>query len=692
MIYTLDRHTYTLFAFTRTHPTFGIRYDSRGAVTDARGSFRYSVHNDIPRISKSIRYGLRQLVSRRLYSRYAVIGGDRVRSRLRIRYDTRSRIRSRLYSRYATISAFLRRRLYIRYKIGVEYTRFHPLRARYAVSERSRTHLFIRYNIGVLKKLRATLHIRYDNRAKVRGDVRLSLRYPISDIMQRARGYFRYSIARGAAKRLYVRYNVTAEFRHRIFRARYSTRVRVENFVREPEYDIISNTNYSPAGLASDGTNILYLVDRWKGWNVHDGQTGSFVRSVRLKDIDDEYTAVTGIAATSSTVYVLGSERSSGGFSYAITPVIYGRAYTASSLRLTLFKYHGFATDQRHHYVIDNTRPSSSLPIVKRVERLTGDETILFPLDRANADGQGLAYDGTHFCVIDPLSRKVFVYSKDGTRQPHLDIALPVATRALNGITFHRGLLYVSTFTPVSDGNRPRLWAYRLQRPEKRSAYDSRERRRWHAGYRYSIASAAIRAYHNVRYPVSSALPRQYKKLRYGIRGRVTGYLRARYAIASARIRQVLYARYDVRMKSEARRKFRYAIRRKVRHADWVRTPQFDILNIPDRAGGIAFGPGAVYVTDSANNKVLRYDIATGAETAGPRSLPSSVKSAGLALPNAIAYYRGYVYVFSWNNIMRVYHPDTLARVPSLEFNTSSVTSRPAGSCRISGSPVCRGQ
>ena len=140
----------------------------------------------------------------------------------------------------------------------------------------------------------------------------------------------------------------------------------------------------------------------------------------------------------------------------------------------------------------------------------------------------------------------------------------------------------------------------------------------------------------------------------------------------------MLYARYDVRMKSEARRKFRYAIRRKVRHADWVRTPQFDILNIPDRAGGIAFGPGAVYVADRISNKVLRYDIATGAD-GRPAIVASSVKSADLALPTAIAYYRGYVYVFSWNNIMRVYHPDTLARVPSLEFNTSSVTSSPAG-------------
>ena len=679
VIFALDRHTYTLFAFTRTHPTFGIRYDNRGAVTDARGSFRYSVHNDIPRISKSIRYGLRQLVSRRLYSRYAVIGGDRVRSRLRIRYDTRSRIRSRLYSRYATISAFLRRRLYVRYKIGVEYTRFHPLRARYAVSERSRTRLFIRYNIGVLRKLRATLHIRYDSRAKVRGDVRLSLRYPISDIMQRARGYFRYSIARGAARRLYMRYDVTAGFRHRVFRARYSTRVRVESFVREPEYDIISNTNYSPDGLASDGTNILYLVDRWKGWNVHDGQTGAFVRSVRLKDIDDEYSAVSGIAATSSTVYVLGMDKS-GIFTSptVITPVIYGRAYPASNIKLNGIIYHGFATDQRHHYVIENTTLFNALATVRRVERLTGGEITLFSLDPANADAQGLAYDGTHFCVIDPLSRKVFVYSKDGARQPHLDIALPVATRALNGITFHRGLLYVSTYTPVSDGNRPRLWAYRLQRPEKRSAYDSRERRRWHAGYRYSIASAAVRAYHNMRYPISSALPRQYKRLRYGIRGRVTGYLRARYAVASARIRQTLNARYDVRMKSEARRKFRYAIRRKVRHADWVRTPQFDILNIPDRGGGLAFGPGAVYVADRISNKVLRYDIATGAD-GRPAIVTSSVKSADLALPTAIAYYRGYVYVFSWNNIMRVYHPDTLARVPSLEFNTSSVTSSPAG-------------
>ena len=678
VIFALDRHTYTLFAFTRTHPTFGIRYDSRGAVTDARGSFRYSVHNAMPRIGKRIRYGLRQLVSRRLYSRYAVIGGDRVRSRLRIRYDTRSRVRSRLYSRYATISAFLRKRLYIRYKIGVEYTRFHPLRARYAVSERSRTRLYIRYNIGVLRKLRATLHIRYDSRAKVRGDVRLSLRYPISDIMRRARGYFRYSIARGAARRLYVRYDVTAGFRHRIFRARYSTRVQIESFVRAPEYDIISNTNYSPAGLASDGTNILYLVNRWKGWNVHDGQTGSLVRSVRLKDIDDEYNNVTGIAATSSTVYVLGQGGSSIGYGYIITPVIYGRAYTASRINLTGRPYPGFATDQRHHYVIEDARLVSSIPTVRRVERLTGDETVLFSLDRANADGQGLAYDGTHFCVIDPNARKIFVYSKDGTRQPHLDIALPVATRALNGITFHRGLLYVSTFTPASDGNRPRLWAYRLQKPEKRSAYDSRERRRWHAGYRYSIASAAVRAYHNVRYPVSSALPRQYKKLRYGIRGRVTGYLRARYAIASARIRQTLNARYDVRMKSEARRKFRYAVRRKVRHDGWVRTPQFDILNIPDRGGGLAFGPGAVYVADRISNKVLRYDIATGAD-GRPAIVTSSVKSAGLALPTAIAYYRGYVYVFSWNNIMRVYHPDTLARVPSLEFNTSSVTSSPAG-------------
>ena len=406
-IFALDRHTYTLFAFTRTHPTFGIRYDSRGAVTDARGSFRYSVHNDIPRISKSIRYGLRQLVSRRLYSRYAVIGGDRVRSRLRIRYDTRSRVRSRLYSRYATISAFLRRRLYIRYKIGVEYTRFYPLHARYAISERSRTHLFIRYNIGVLKKLRATLHIRYDSRAKVRGDVRLSLRYPISDIMQRARGYFRYSIARGAAKRLYMRYNVTTGFRHRIFRARYPTRVQIESFVREPEYDIISNTNYSPDGLASDGTNILYLVDRWKGWNVHDGQTGAFVRSVRLKDIDDEYFAVTGIAATSSTVYVLGKEKGGVIFNYTIiTPVIYGRAYPASRIALNGLQYLGFATDQRHHYVIENITLFNALPTVRRVERLTGDETVLFPLDPANADGQGLAYDGTHFCVIDPLSQE----------------------------------------------------------------------------------------------------------------------------------------------------------------------------------------------------------------------------------------------------------------------------------------------
>ena len=174
--------------------------------------------------------------------------------------------------------------------------------------------------------------------------------------MQRARGYFRYSIARGAAKRLYMRYDVTAGFRHRVFRARYSTRVQIESFVREPEYDIISNTNYSPAGLASDGTNILYLVDRWKGWNVHDGQTGSFVRSVRLKDIDDEFDTVRGIAATSSTVYVLGLGAPIDGYRYfTITPVIYGRAYTASSIKPPGIRYSGFATDQRHHYVIENT-------------------------------------------------------------------------------------------------------------------------------------------------------------------------------------------------------------------------------------------------------------------------------------------------------------------------------------------------
>ena len=315
---------------------------------------------------------------------------------------------------------------------------------------------------------------------------------------------------------------------------------------------------------------------------------------------------------------------------------------------------------------------------MRRVERLTGIETILFTLDTANTDAHGLAYDGTHFCVIDPLVRKVFVYSKDGTRQPHLDIALPVATRALNGITFHRGLLYVSTYTPASDGNRPRLWAYRLQKPEKRSAYDSRERRRWHAGYRYSIASAAVRAYHNVRYPISSALPRQYKRLRYGIRGRVTGYLRARYAIASARIRQVLYARYDVRMKSEARRKFRYAIRRKVRHDVWVRTPQFDILNISGRGGGLAFGPGAVYITNPISNKVLRYDIATGAD-GRPRSLPRASRVRILRHRLQSHTTGDTCTCLVWNNIMRVYHPDTLARVPSLEFNASSVTSRPAG-------------